>query len=144
MTTDETIPTLAEACKLDDAERESRVDRFRRDLLPLATSTEVLPDGRAWEFPREPELERQLEELVAFERACCPDLEWELLSVRDGAAIRLELTGIDPSSGLNLGAALEAKRLRRGRLAAIAGPLESRRRRPFSAPTVSTKLPSTT
>ncbi len=121
MTTDKPTLTLAEVCNLTEAERESRVTRFRRDLLPRATFTEGLPDGRAWEFVREPELERQLEELVTFERGCCPALGWELRRVRGGSALRLEVIGINPTPSLSSNTTPRAEQPPRGRLAAIAG-----------------------
>ena len=84
---------------------------------PLSTSVCRLPSGRAWEFPREPRLGRQLEELVTFERVCCPGLGWELRPVRETETLRLEVTGFDPGPG----ALPEAEEPGRGRVVAIAG-----------------------
>lgn len=123
MTTDETTLSADEVCELPERERESRLAMIRRELLPRAQSTESLPDGRAWEFPMEPVLARRLEELVAFERVCCPGLGWELRPVRGGAALRLEVTGLDPGASVLWGTALEAEQLGRARLVAIAGAL---------------------
>lgn len=97
MTAEATL-TADEVCSLLGEEREARLALIRGELLPRARSTQALPDGRAWEFLREPDLERNLEELVTFERVCCPGLGWELRPVRGGTALRLELTGWGPGA----------------------------------------------
>jgi len=100
MTTHELTLTTDDVCNLPGEQRESRLALIRRELLPRASSTESLANGRAWEFPREPRLERQLKELVTFERVCCPGLGWELRPVRANTALRLEVTGLDPGASV--------------------------------------------
>ena len=99
MTTHASTLTPDQVCNLPADERETRLGEIRSELLPRARSSEALPDGRAWEFPREPELERKLEELVSFERVCCPGLGWELRPV-PGDGLRLEVTGMDPGASV--------------------------------------------
>jgi hypothetical protein len=95
MTVQQPPLSLEQACSLPDAEREARLATIRQQLLPRARSSDALPGGHAWEFPRTPELEHQLEELLVFERACCPGLGWQLQATPEGDGLRLEVTGLD-------------------------------------------------
>jgi hypothetical protein len=99
-------------CQLPADEMRARRELMQHDLLPRARRRVRLPDGRAWEFTAEPGLRGRLEELVAFERECCPGLRWELKSVGDSGGLdvlRLEIGGLPPDHAFwDDGASLEA------------------------------------
>jgi hypothetical protein len=71
-------PPLEEICNLPSEERENRIAAFRRNILPLATKRRASGNGMTLDFEYSEALEKQLEELVDFERVCCSDLNWDL------------------------------------------------------------------
>ncbi|MBL4790284.1 MAG: hypothetical protein JKY60_15030 [Kordiimonadaceae bacterium] len=85
-------------CSLPPTDKQSRLDFFRRDLLPHVKQTETLPDGRAWIFNFSDDLSQKLDDLVIFERQCCSGVTWEIDRDVNAKTIRLSLTGIDPHS----------------------------------------------
>ncbi len=91
--------TPEDPCLLPTDERDARLAMLRQELLPRAVHRQALTDGVAWEFPADPDLRRKLDELVDFERVCCPGLTWEL---EETAAdrVRLRVGGLDPDSPL--------------------------------------------
>ena len=91
---------IAPYCSLDRKALGERIAMIRRDLLPHATRSEALSDGRAWSFPGDPDLKARLEHLVALERECCGEgITFDLV---EGAAddLRLEVRGIDPNAAV--------------------------------------------
>ena len=92
--------TLAggEACSLPPEDRRERLAMIRREILPRATRRQALPDGLALDFEPGAATERELEELVAFERRCCSGLEWSL--ERSPERLRLRVSGLAPDSPL--------------------------------------------
>ncbi len=97
-------------CSLPEDELRQRIAELRRDLRPLVQRTEPLADdtGVVAEFEPRPEIRRQLEDLVAFERPCCSGLDWNL-EVRSDR-LRLTIAGLSPDSKFfqTLGVAPEA------------------------------------
>jgi hypothetical protein len=94
MTSSETDPVAAGACSLPNDELRNRLAWIRSEILPHATRSERLENGRAWEFGRSPDVRAKLERLVELERACCSGLHFDL---EDGpASLRLTVEGIDP------------------------------------------------
>jgi hypothetical protein len=111
------VTDIREACNLSDDEYAARRAKLREGLMPLARGRENLSDGLALLFDRSAQRREQLEAFVAFERECCPGLEF---SVRDTpGALRLEIRGIDPNAsafaGLGLSAVASNERHPRGR-----------------------------
>jgi len=84
-------------CSLPSDERRDRVATIRREILPHVTRSETLADGVLLEFEHTPALERALEDLVAFERACCSGLAWGLHRAPVGV-LRLTIGGIAPDA----------------------------------------------
>ena len=89
---------MSRICSLPEDELRERIAELRRDLLPLVQRTEPLPDdaGVVAEFEPRPEIEQQLEDLVAFERQCCSGLDWSLEARPD--RLRLTIAGLSPDS----------------------------------------------
>ncbi len=87
----------SQVCNLPEAEREDRLTLMRTQLMPKAVNHERLSDGAAWEFPID--MRAELEDLVRFERECCPTLGWQLRAAGTDR-LRLEVTGVDPDSEL--------------------------------------------
>lgn len=86
----------SDVCNLPAHEMEARRRVVQNELLPKANRSVRLRDGRAWEFPAEAGMRESLEELVAFERECCPGLRWDLSDVGDAGGLRLEIAGLPP------------------------------------------------
>lgn len=109
-----------EVCSLSDDALEQRLEMVRREIAPHADRSEELPNGRAWEFPRSPELEARLEGLVALERECCASLDFDL-SVPSDSRLRLAIAGegFDPDGFEALGRPGAGAR-KGGRLARLA------------------------
>jgi hypothetical protein len=84
-------------CSLPEDALRERLAMLRREILPLVTRREALANGVAFEFADSPALERQLEELVAFERQCCSGLGWSLQRPAAGV-LRLCVEGLAPGA----------------------------------------------
>ncbi len=95
-------------CSLPSNQLSDRVAMIRRDILPHATRHYALADGVAVEFAHTAEMEKTLEDLVAFERKCCSGLTWNLTRP-SGDVLRLSVGGLGPDSDLL--AAVAAARL---------------------------------
>ncbi len=90
----ERLPTVS-FCTLSPEALRERLAVIRDEVLSHATSSEVLPDGRAWSFRAGEARRAQLEELVALERECCGDgVAFELSASESG--LRLAVRGVDP------------------------------------------------
>jgi hypothetical protein len=86
-------------CSLPSDQLSDRLAMIRREILPHATRRQVLADGVAVEFAHTAEMEKTLEDLVAFERKCCSGLTWSL--TRPSAdVLRLSVEGLGPDSDL--------------------------------------------
>ncbi len=98
-------------CNLSDEDLEARRVQLREGLIPQARGREELSDGLAFLFDATPELREELDAFVAFERECCPGLDF---SVRDASgALRLEIRGVDPEASVfaGIGAARGSEKL---------------------------------
>ena len=84
-------------CSLPSDQLSGREAMMRRDLLPRVTRIEPLEHGMAFEFAYSAAIEKTLEEVIAFERACCGSLAWDLRRPSQGV-LRLSVEGIAPSS----------------------------------------------
>ena len=84
-------------CNLPKDDRQARLEMIRREIMPHALGSQELVDGMAWEFGDDPELRRELERLVAFERECCGGLQWNLVERSDAPGVRLIVEGLDPA-----------------------------------------------
>ncbi len=94
-------------CNLSDADFEARRTELRTRLLPLARGREELPDGLAVLFDATPRMREELDAFVAFERECCPGLDF---SVQDASgALRLEIHGIDPRGSVFASVGVESE-----------------------------------
>lgn len=65
--------------------------------LVFAAVTEVreLPNGYAFQLPKESEMLRKVGEFMALERLCCPFFGFTLEVEREGGAVWLHVTGRD-------------------------------------------------
>lgn len=88
----EPTPSLDDVCSLPPADREARLAWMRREILPRALRREPREDGVSLVFRYDPDLERTLTELVAFERRCCGGLSWD--THREGRTLRLTVLGL--------------------------------------------------
>jgi hypothetical protein len=87
------VTDLPIACRLTDAELRARRDGLLATVRSAARGAEWLPQGLALEFPSSEAILRDLFDLIAAERACCPLLEFHLRTGPDTAPIRLTITG---------------------------------------------------
>lgn len=88
-----------DVCSLPSDQLSDRVAMIRRDILPHATRRQRLTDGVAVEFAHTAEMEKTLEDVVAFERQCCSGLTWSLTRPT-GDVLRLSVEGLAPDSDL--------------------------------------------
>lgn len=86
-----------DVCTLPEEDFQDRVAVIRRDLLPLVTRREELPDGVAFEFASSAAVEATLRDFVAFERDCCRGLTWDIRRTSAGQ-LRLSIQGLPPGS----------------------------------------------
>ncbi len=91
---------IREICNLSDEELEARRRELREELVPHVRRRTALLDGVALAFDSTPERRRALEDFVVFERDCCPGLRFALRE--EGAALLLEIRGIDPEASVFL------------------------------------------
>ena len=90
-----TEPDVSSFCTLDPKALRERIAMVRREILPHATRTEALSDGRAWTFPAT--LRNRLQQLVELERQCCTDeVRFSLREIE--GELRLEVHGVDPNA----------------------------------------------
>jgi hypothetical protein len=88
-------------CNLSDDDREARRKEIEEELLPKVRTRESLPNGIALSFLANSENRRDLDAFVAFERECCPGLDFDLRNADD--SLRLEITRITHGSRLFVG-----------------------------------------
>lgn len=89
---------VRDVCSLDEEELAARRETLQRELAPHARAREALPDGVALRFDATPGLRKALETFVAFERDCCPGLDFALHE--QGSSLRLEIRGIAPDAAI--------------------------------------------
>ncbi len=83
------LDVLADFCNLPDAELAARQEHLRATLLPRATRSERTPERWILEF--DARLRADLEDLVHFERRCCPTIDWRVEEAGDH--VRLVIAG---------------------------------------------------
>ncbi len=84
------LDVLADFCTLPDAELAARQDELRAELLPKVLASARSDGQLVLEF--DASLRKQLDQLVAFERRCCPGIEWSLEVAGD--RVRLVIAGL--------------------------------------------------
>ena len=95
---------IREICKLSDQELEARRRDLGRGLASRIRDRRDLRDGMILSFDSTPELREELNAFVAFERECCPGLDFSLSDASGNAAgnadgiVELEIRGVDPHS----------------------------------------------
>ena len=86
----EGLPIQCNLNKLELAERRRTVLSTIRNLLPRITP---IASGYRYEFHWSPSVWDDLQDVVQFERRCCPFLEFSLSRQEASETIRLEITG---------------------------------------------------
>lgn len=81
------------ACTLSDSEFQQRRAEQLKTLARTVVKREELNDGFAYCFPSEIEWIGELAQFIAFERECCPFLQFALRIEPANGPIWLELTG---------------------------------------------------
>lgn len=76
---------------LDPAQRERRLI-LSTDLSRACYGVQELPDGVAFRFPNDLLIRQAIDELVTYERICCPFLVFTL-EEDEGRPMRLKVTG---------------------------------------------------
>ena len=103
------------ACALPSAELAARRQHIIGPLIHAAEQTLELPDGYRLVFPGQPEWLARLAELIAFERACCPFLTFELVCEPEQGPITLNIRGPEGAKAMlgselsNYGFAIETQ-----------------------------------
>jgi hypothetical protein len=83
-------PDLPIACTLRAVDYQRRLRAVRRVGFAALVSADERPDGATLRFRNSPETRRQLDEIIAAERACCPFLS---LTVDEaGGQLTVEVT----------------------------------------------------
>ena len=86
-------------CNLPADQLKDRIATLRRDVFRHAKRRESLADGVAFEFTNTPEMQKTLEDLIAFERECCSGLSWPVDRV-SGESLQLRVEGVPPDSDI--------------------------------------------
>ncbi len=84
------LDMLADFCTLPDSALAERQEHLRTTLLPKILGSERTEDAHVLEF--DAQLRGALEELVAFERRCCPGIDWSL--EESGDRVHLVIAGL--------------------------------------------------
>ena len=87
---------IREICRLSDQELEARRGQLSRGLASRIRGRRDLQDGMVLAFDSSPENREELNAFIAFERECCPTLDFALGEASGG--LELEIRGIDPQS----------------------------------------------
>jgi hypothetical protein len=92
------MTVVQEICSLSTEELEARRAWLGRGLRSRVRERRSLRDGVLLRFDDSSEIRAELEQLVAFERECCPTLD---LAIRESEGeLELEVRGLDPDSDL--------------------------------------------
>ena len=88
-------------CRLDalTAEDRERHAALGAEIKSAVPGVEELADGWAFRFPPEARILRQLAEWIAFERLCCPFLDFALTIAGGAGESRLHVTGPEGVKG---------------------------------------------
>lgn len=101
-------------CNLSDEDYAARRKELRETLLPQIRRRVALENGVVLEFYAEEAIRLQLDEFVAFERDCCPSLEY---SIRNkGEVLELEILGVNPNADFFLQAPNSCSKSRQYRM----------------------------
>ncbi len=84
-------PLVCDLLALDPAQRGRRLT-LSRDLSRACQGVQELPDGVAFRFPNDPLIRQAIDELVTYERICCPFLVFTLAE-DEGRPMWLKVTG---------------------------------------------------
>ncbi len=82
-------------CTLPETSVGERAAMIRREILPYARSYTRIPDGFQLEFPRDPQIRRNLEHWAELEEICCLEARFEISEHKGG--LRLTVNGVDPT-----------------------------------------------
>lgn len=88
-----TFVELGIACNLTDPEFQRRRADLLNTFQGALLETRELDDGYAYRFPSEGNRIAELAQLIAFERQCCPFLQFNMRLEPANGPIWLELTG---------------------------------------------------
>jgi hypothetical protein len=86
-------PFACNAFALSPEARKRHFEEVGPSLLKLKKRTRELPDGYQFEFPTDRATYQLLTEWIIEERLCCPFLDIDLCSGREGGPLWLSLTG---------------------------------------------------
>jgi hypothetical protein len=81
------------ACTLDEAALRQRRAEIRAGIARQVAVTLELSDGLAFGFPASPALRAELDEFVAFERACCGFADFQVRAGPEADRLWLEVRG---------------------------------------------------
>src|SRR6185295_1095946 len=81
------------ACTLSDADFRQRREEVLKTVVSAVVKKQEFEDGYAYCFPPEAKWLAELAQFVAFERECCPFLQFNLRVEPESGPIWLELTG---------------------------------------------------
>lgn len=81
------------ACALSDAAFRERREVLLKTVVSAVVEKQELTDGFAYCFPPQTRWIAELAQFIAFERECCPFLQFALRVEPEGGPIWLELTG---------------------------------------------------
>jgi hypothetical protein len=89
-----TIGTLSmPSCNLSPDALQKRGAETVQTIFKQVKNLRELEHGFEFDFVHTPELSRELEEFIAFERRCCATLSWTLNTDVDGKTMRLVVSG---------------------------------------------------
>jgi hypothetical protein len=86
-------PRAPVACTLGSAELGTQVDRWRNLLADAGTKRAVTDDGLRVCFRRDPDVERELRNLVGVEIKCCAWADWAVEANAEGLVLEIASTG---------------------------------------------------
>ncbi len=82
-------------CTLPETSIGERAAMIRREILPYVRSCTRIADGFQLEFPRDPQIRRNLEHWAELEEICCLEARFEISEHKGG--LRLTVNGVDPA-----------------------------------------------
>lgn len=88
-------PFACAPAALSPAERTRHFDELGPKLRSLRKSVRELSDGYAFEYAGDPATFRLVTEWAAGERVCCPFLDIDIRSEREGGSVWVRVTGRD-------------------------------------------------
>jgi hypothetical protein len=79
--------TAPVVCSLDASSLRTQEQRWAALMRGAGTGRATSADGVTLTFRAEPDVERELRELVAAENECCAWARWEVRALRDGGLV---------------------------------------------------------